>query len=643
MILNRLFRAATPENPNFDINSPEAWDTLLGGRGTSSGEKISRDKALTHAPWFRGINLVSNSVGRLHLEVFKNTPEGKVLDTTHPAWRLLRRKPNRFMTAFHFKKTLIAHALQEGNGYAYIFGASDGTPLELLLLDPCDTMPVRINGVLWYLTSINGEARKLRAEDVLHIRGLSFDGLTGYSVWDKARESLGLGLAARKFGAKFFANNARPNIAIEIPQRYDKPTAENIRKSWEGIQGGLENSHRIALLWAGQKLHPFSIDADKAQLIETRAFENKEIALFIGIPSHKLGDKDAASYNSLEQENQDYLDEGLDPWLTAIEEECWDKLLTEEQKLAESHEIVFKRKMLLRANRTDQANYLQKATGNRPWLTPDEARDEEDLPRLGGDAGLLRDPPGTGSGGDVATEPVGADEPADTPEAEPKPESDAVPKPMTKGKDAAKVGDVQATALNGAQMTSLQGLMLATANKELDGESIKKALKGSFPLWDDELINGIVDPLVNFQPPKPPEPTGEDQGKPPPANNAAQAAVRAVVEDAGRRMVRRLGHAARGAAKKPSAWDDWLATLEAEHRPVFVEALTPSALLVGAQPSGLADCLYVPLHKALHSFSDTCTPATLADQIDRYMTDMEACLPVALACQLLDKQSEDQP
>lgn len=558
MIFDRLF-AATPNNPSFDINSPEAWDALAAGSPTSSGEKMSREKALTHAPWFRGINLVSNSVAKLHLQVYRNTPEGKVLDPSHPAWRLLRRKPNEMMTAFQFKKTLVAHALQEGNGYAYIFRNNDGSPDNLVLLDPTTTMPARVNGVLWYVTTVEKEQRKLPAEDVLHIRGLSFDGLTGYSVWDKARESLGLGMAAKKFGGKFFRNNARPNLAIEIPSKYDPVAANNLRASWEGIQGGLDNAHRIALLWAGQKLTTFSIDAKDAQLLETRAFETKEIALFIGIPSHKLGDKDSASYNSLEQENQDYLDEGLDPWLIAIEEEAWDKLLTEEQKLSESHEIIFNRKMLLRADRTAQANYLRAATGNRPWMTPDEARDEEDLPLLGGAAAELVDPPGS-------KPPVSEAETEDVP------------------------------------MPEKRGDMEDMPDQEHDEEED-----------DDE--------------------------------DAARHAVgiRAVVEDAGKRMTRRLGHAARAAAKKPSAWLDWIATLEAEHRPAFVEAFTPSAILLQAQPSALADCLFQPLQRALTAAADACTPANLAEWIDRYFTDMEATLPVALATQLIHgKPNEEQ-
>jgi HK97 family phage portal protein len=422
MIFDRIFRAATPENPRFDLNSPEAWDVLGAGNPTDSGERMSRDKALGYAPWFRGINLVSSTVGKLPVQVHKYQSNGKVLDRRHWAWRLMRRKPNSRLTAFHWKKTMVAHALQEGNGYSYIFRLGDGMPEEMLILDPKVTGPIVVDGELWYVTTVAGEQRKLPASDVFHVRGLSFDGLSGYSVWEKARESLGLGMAARKFGAVFFKNNARPNLAVKIAQRYDETVAKQIKESWESIRAGLDNQHRIALLWAGQDLATFSIDADKAQLLETRKFETKEIALFIGVPPHKLGDSDRHGYNSLEQENQDYLDEGLDPWLVAIEEEAWDKLLTEEEKAQESHEILFDRKKLVRADSAARSAYFQKATGNRAWMTPDEARDDEDLPLQGGDAATLKDPPGV-------TAP-----PTDAP-AEP-------PKPPARGNDRAALAEM---------------------------------------------------------------------------------------------------------------------------------------------------------------------------------------------------------
>lgn len=550
MIFTRIIndiRAATPDNPRFSLNDPQAWDVFLGGQPAVSGVRVTRETALTYAPWWRGVNLIAGDVAKLPLNVCKLVNETSRPDPTHPAWPFLRRKPSDYSTAFTFKEVVTGHAITQGNGYAYIERDGAGRILALLVLDPIAVTPVRENGRLLYVVEAPDlDPRKVPAEDMLHIRGFSPDGLQGYSVFDKARESIGLGIGARKFGSVFLRNNARPNVALEVPKSLTETQLQDLRKGWEGMQGGLENAHRVAIIQGGAKLVPFSINATDAQLIETRQFEIREVALWIGVPPHKLGDSTKASYNSLEQENQDYLDTGLDPWLVRWEEESRDKLLTDEEKADETHDVIFDRKRLIRADMTGRSNYYQKATGNRPWMTPDEVRAEEGMEPQGGDAATLKDPLNMGS-----------QPPADTTAPEPPP-----PKPPKKDKGA------------------------------------KKARRN--------------------------------------------AAIRAVVEDAGRRMVRRLGHAAKAAAKKPAAWDDWLATLEAEHRPVFVEAFTPAALLIGAEPSGLTDCLYVALKKALHAFGDTCTPATLAEQVERYFVDMEATLPVALARELVDgKKGKD--
>lgn len=426
MIIDRIL-AATPDNPRFALTDPQAWDVFLGGQPAASGVRVTRETALTYAPWWRGINIISNDVAKLPLQVLRNTPDGRKTDPEHVAWPLLRRQPNEYMTAFTFKKLLQAHALQEGNGYAIIDRDGAARPRALLPLDPMAVTPIRENGVLAYVVDVGLEKRKVAANDMFHVRGLSPDGLQGYSVYWKATESLGLGMGAKKYGSVFFRNNARPNIAIEVPKTLTESQLQDLRKGWESIQGGLENAHKIAILQGGAKLTPFSITAKDSQLLETRQFEIREIALWIGLPPHKLGDATKASYNSLEQENQDYLDLGLDPWLVTWEEECWNKLLSEEEKQSESHEILADRKALVRANLVDRANYYQKATGNRAWMLPDEVRAEEGLELLGGDAGELKDPSNIG---------------APKPPAEPEP----APPPKRKAPEQAAIAAVLADA-----------------------------------------------------------------------------------------------------------------------------------------------------------------------------------------------------
>ena len=401
---------ATPENPRFNLNDPEAWETFVGmGEGpTHSGNHVNAETALTFSPYWRGVSLISGTVGKLPLFVYRREGEGKSRDPGHPAYYLLRREPNAEMTADTFLQTLTAHALNHGNGLAYVVRDAGGRPLELIPLLPETSYPVRVNGVLWYVTGVAGEQRKLPAADVLHIKGLGFDGLTGYPLWKKARHSLGLGMAAEEFGARYFSNGAEPSVVIEHPAKVSEKAAANLRNSWNAMHAGLSKAHRAAVLEEGMKLSAFGHNAEDAQLIGTRQFQIREVANWLGIPPHKLGDTARTSFASLEQENQSFLDDAIDPWLVKWERELERKLLTEREKREDTHAVEFLRQALARADLTARANYYRTALGGRPWMTQNEVRGRENMnPVDGGD--VILEPLNMGDAGGANNEPAQPD------------------------------------------------------------------------------------------------------------------------------------------------------------------------------------------------------------------------------------------
>lgn len=386
--LSTILKRATPNNPSFDINSAEAWDAFDTGK-SDTGENVNRKTALGYSPVWRGVNLISRDVGKLPLITYERTyqsfGEGKERAVSHPAYRPLRWKANSEMTAFVWKQTIMGHALIEGNGYSYIFRDGAGRPLELVPLFPDQTYPVRENGVLMYVTHVNGTPRKLDRMNVVHIKGLSYDGLCGYSVIKCARDSLSLGMAASKFGRILFKNNARPSVVLEHPTKLQPKAVEELRSSWERMHTGLDNAHKTAILTEGLKAHILSFNAEDSQFLQTRQFEIREVANWFGVPPHKLGDTTRTAFASLEQENQAYLDEALDPWLVAWEEECRDKLLTEEEKDRDSHVVEFMRQALVRADMATRYNSYSIGINNG-FLNPNEARARENLnPYEGGD------------------------------------------------------------------------------------------------------------------------------------------------------------------------------------------------------------------------------------------------------------------
>lgn len=414
-ILGLIGRRGSMEDPSTALAA--AADDWLGGATTSaSGLKVSAGTSLRYAPVWRAVSLIAMDVGKLPMLVYRRQDGGKERTPEHPAYGLLRYAPNGEMSALSFRQTLQAHVLLRGNGYAYILRDGAGRPMELWPLDPDAVTPVRADGRLWYVyRRPDGTSTKLEGGNVLHVRGLGWNGLQGFGVIEMAADSLGMGMGAQRYTAKFFANGARPGVVLEHPEKLSVDAQKALREGWERMHQGLDNAHRTVVLAEGMKASTLSLTAQDAQLLETMRFGILEVANWFGVPPHKLGDASRTSYNSLEQENLAYLAEALDGWLCVWEGEAREKLLTEREKAADSHVVEFVRQALLRTDLRTRGAYYRMALGNRPWMTPDEARAAENMNARGGEAGELRDPTnnfagGGGGGGDEGTEGGGEGE-----------------------------------------------------------------------------------------------------------------------------------------------------------------------------------------------------------------------------------------
>jgi HK97 family phage portal protein len=363
---------------------------ILGTQNQSlTGTPITRETIKRYPPVWRGVRLIADGVAKLPLRVFKRVDidesEGNEPDRKHPAYYLLRHSPcgSDWLTPFILKQMTQSHVLFEGNGYIYIFRDARGAPTDLVPLLPDRTYPIRVDGTIWYITSVRTpeggtEQRKLPADDVIHIKGLGFDGLCGYSLYDVGRDALGLGLACQDFGCKFFGNGSRASGVFLVPGNIDEEAAMNLRETFDRLHTGIDQSWKVMILEEGIKYEKMSVDPNEGQFLETREFEIKSVANLLGVPPHKLGSKDRTSYNSLEQENQAFLDETLDPWLVNWEEELEQKLLTEDERREDSRFIAFDRDALVRADMTSryEANNLALSGG---WKNRDEVRRGEHL------------------------------------------------------------------------------------------------------------------------------------------------------------------------------------------------------------------------------------------------------------------------
>lgn len=375
-------RASNPLLDDAVYGSSDDWKdfTSLNGDGDIAKVPVTARTSLGYAPFWRAIWLISSDMASFPIVVNKRVKtklgEGKELDRKHAA-NVLRR-PNRRMTRFTFIQTLLSHACRRGNGYSYVRRDGGGRPKELLILDPTNTWPVVRNGVLLYVTSVNGKLLRLDAEDVIHLKGLGGDGIQGFDILYYAKKTLGLAMATREHRIKFFQNGAKPSVVLEAPGQIPKKVLRVLKSQWEKLYSGVSNHHRTAILQMGTSAKVLTQSARDSQLLEGQEFDVMQVSAITGVPPHKIGGRGRGGYASLEAENEAYMSDCIAHWVTALEQELADKLLTEKEKDSDSHTIEIMTAAKVKANLL--ARYQTYGIGilNR-WLVPNDVRRMEGL------------------------------------------------------------------------------------------------------------------------------------------------------------------------------------------------------------------------------------------------------------------------
>tara|TARA_R110000737_G_scaffold352914_1_gene401024 strand:- start:1346 stop:3001 length:1656 start_codon:yes stop_codon:yes gene_type:complete len=371
------------ENPNIPLGSPEVFNEIFNGDVGGGGISVSPERALSIAPVFQAINLISGDVAKLPLNIYKRAPEqgdkGRVIDENHPGQRLLKYRPNAEMSAFKFWRRMMTHALLWSNAYALIERDETGNPVSLLPLLPDRTSPHRTKaGELFYVSEIGGELKGFAASNILHLEQISVNGLSDCQLIYKARESFALSIAAENFASKYFSNGGRIGGILEMPAGMQKQGADNLESGFRKTYEGLDTSFKTVILRDGAKFHQAQFTPEQTQMVAARTQQVKEIARWFNIPPHKLGDDSNASYNSLEQENRSYLNHCLSAWLKTIESECYLKILAPMEQELNSHFIEFNVGALIAADISTQ--YQIYRTGIEAGiLSPDEVRAMQNL------------------------------------------------------------------------------------------------------------------------------------------------------------------------------------------------------------------------------------------------------------------------
>jgi len=380
-------------------------DTLGGSRynfffgSTSSGKPVNEHTAMQMTAVYSCVRILSETLAGLPLHVYRyNDSGGKEKYLKHPLYKLLHDEPNPEMTSFAFRETLMSHLLLWGNAYAQIIRNARGEVLALYPLMPNKmTVDRDSKGRLFYLYTRTSEDTPTLGDDsqvyltpseVLHIPGLGFDGLIGYSPIAMAKNAVGLAIATEEYGAKFFANGAAPGGVLEHPGTIKDP--QKVKDSWNAAYQGSQNAHRVAVLEEGMKYQPIGISPEQAQFLETRKFQINEIARIFRVPPHMLADLEKSSFSNIEQQSLEFVKYTLDPWVVRWEQSMCRALLTESEKPTVF--IKFNVDGLLRGDYVSRMNGYATARQNG-WMSANDIRELENLDRipaeLGGDLYLI--------------------------------------------------------------------------------------------------------------------------------------------------------------------------------------------------------------------------------------------------------------
>lgn len=364
-------------------NTAGSGYSFLFGR-TTSGKPVNERTAMQTTAVYACVRILAETVASLPLHVYEYKDGGKELVHDHPLYYLLHDEPNPEMTSFVFRETLMSHLLIWGNAYAQIVRDGSGRVLGLYPLLPNKMDVDRDNrGRIYYVYSRDTNENpmfkdygdiKLRAEDVLHIPGLGFDGLIGYSPIAMAKNAVGMTLACEEYGASFFANGANPGGVLEHPGVLKDPS--KVRESWNSVYRGTNNAHKIAVLEEGMKYQQIGIPPEEAQFLETRKFQINEIARLYRIPPHMVGDLEKSSFSNIEQQSLEFVKYTLDPWVIRWEQSLQKALLLPGEK--NKYFIKLNVDGLLRGDYQSRMNGY--ATGRQNgWFSANDIREMENM------------------------------------------------------------------------------------------------------------------------------------------------------------------------------------------------------------------------------------------------------------------------
>ena len=373
------------------ITADDDWIAMLRRASgavydSAAGMPVTSESAMRISTVNACVRIIAETCASLPLRVYKRLDNGgKTLADNHPLYTLLSRRPNPWQTSFDWRNQMFTHLLLRGNYYAIILDHGDGIIDDLIPLSPdgvsVDQLPDY--SLFYHVTTNRGELLDLPQEKVLHIRGLSSNGILGRTMIGDARDSFGATLATQEYTGKYWANGATPGAVLKFNRKIaNGEDANRIREIWNDEHAGASNANKVHILSEGASFEKINISAEDAQFIETRRFQKADIAGLFRVPMFLLqSDSSTATYASAEQFMLSFVVHCIRPWLVNVEQALLSQLFTAPDYYFPEHNL----DAIMRGDLKSRYE-AYKIGRDGGWLSKNDVRAKENMnPIPGGD------------------------------------------------------------------------------------------------------------------------------------------------------------------------------------------------------------------------------------------------------------------
>lgn len=363
---------------------------MLFGAGidTPAGVRVTNDVAMRTTTYNACVRILSETLAAVPAHVIENNDErlsdGRVRRRRrraidHPTYRVLHDEPNDEQTSYTWKESNMVHIATGGNGYNRIEESNGGVVRQIIPLNnERRVTPMRRNRKLWYEVQlkVGGGREFLPPDEVVHVPGLGFDGLVGWSPLAWARRSIGLAVAVEDYGAMWFGNNARPSGVLRTEGELSDEAYKRLKQDWKKKHN---KPHEIAILEEGLQFQAMGVNADESQFLATHARTVEDIARFFRIPLHMVAKLDRATFSNIEHQSLEFVTYTMAAWFERWTQELNRKLFTGAE--AGRYYVQFNLARLLLADIKARFEAYKIAIENG-WLNPDDVRGFEDMDPL---------------------------------------------------------------------------------------------------------------------------------------------------------------------------------------------------------------------------------------------------------------------